>query len=112
MPGLDTARAKASRVRLIIFDVDGVLTDGSISYASDGEERKRFHVRDGSAVIRALRRGLKIAWVSGRRATAVERRASELGVADLFQGIEDKRPVFERLRREGGFKKEETAYLG
>ena len=73
-----TQRAKA--VKLVVFDVDGVLTDGRISYASSGEEMKSFHVRDGHAIKLAMRAGLEIALITGRSSPVVEVRAKELAV--------------------------------
>ncbi len=84
---------RCRRIRLLICDVDGVLTDGSILLATDGSEMKRFHVRDGSALKLWTAAGGKVAWISGRKSTAVERRAEELGVTILFQGVSDKLPL-------------------
>ena len=94
----------AARIRLLVLDVDGVLTDGTLVFGSSGEETKRFHVRDGYAIQGARSAGLEIAVISGRGSPAVTRRMTELGVAEVHQGVGDKAEVFRgilsRLRLE------------
>jgi 3-deoxy-D-manno-octulosonate 8-phosphate phosphatase (KDO 8-P phosphatase) len=90
---------RATRVRLLVLDVDGVLTDGGLYYGPNGEELKRFDVQDGLAIVEAQRAGLAIAIVSGRRSVAVARRAEELGIAEVHQGVRDKSSVLEALRQ-------------
>ncbi|MBX9623046.1 MAG: HAD hydrolase family protein [Gemmataceae bacterium] len=85
---------RAARVELLLLDVDGVLTDGSILYADDGAELKRFHVRDGSGLKLWRLAGKRAAIVSGRKSVAVERRAAELGIAPVLQGRDDKLAAF------------------
>lgn len=96
--------ASAARIRLLVLDVDGVLTDGTLVFGSAGEETKRFHVRDGYAMQAARRAGLAIAVISGRASAAVTRRMTELGVVEVHQGASDKAEVFRdilaRLRLE------------
>src|SRR5262249_37436115 len=84
-----TARA-AARIRLLVLDVDGVLTDGILVYGPAGEETKRFHVQDGLAMVEARRAGLEIAVVSGRSSASVARRLDELGITEVHQGVKDK----------------------
>ncbi len=103
---------RAAKIKLLVLDVDGVLTDGKIYYGSRGEELKAFHVRDGSALVRGREAGLQIALVSGRKSGAVARRARELGIADLYQGIEDKVPVLEELMNRYHCGRDETACAG
>ena len=81
---------RVARVEVLLLDVDGVLTDGSIVYTDRGEELKRFHVRDGSGLKLWRLAGNRAAIVSGRSSPAVERRAKELGVAPVLQGRDDK----------------------
>jgi 3-deoxy-D-manno-octulosonate 8-phosphate phosphatase (KDO 8-P phosphatase) len=102
----------AKKIRLVIFDVDGVLTDGSITYTSSGEELKSFNVRDGHAVKLALRAGLTVAVITGRASSMVERRCRELGIELLFQGIKDKRKAFKELVERTGISASEAAYAG
>lgn len=102
----------AAGIRLLVLDVDGVLTDGRLHYDERGERLKVFHVRDGYG-IRALGRcGVTFAIISGRRARAVERRARDLGIAHVLQGIDDKLAAFERLRARLGVPHAQVACVG
>lgn len=82
--------ARMDAVRLLVLDVDGVLTDGSIVYSDSGEELKRFHVRDGSGLKLWQSAGMHAAVLSGRSSPAVSRRAAELGISVVLQGRSDK----------------------
>ena len=108
----DQFKAKLARIRLLVLDVDGVLTDGKIYLGGDGTELKTFYVPDGSALIRGLRAGLRIAWISGRDSPAVSARARELGVKEVYQGVSDKVAILEKLRKQYSLRMEETAALG
>lgn len=111
MPTDDLA-ARAARVRLLLLDVDGVLTDGRIVYADDGTELKRFHVRDGSGLKFWRQAGKRVAVLSGRSSPAVDRRAAELGIAHVVQGQGDKLPAFERVLAEVGVSPAEVCAIG
>jgi len=91
--------ARARAVRLLVLDVDGVLTDGRIVLPAAGDEIKCFHVRDGYGLVAVRRAGIEVAVISGRRSEAVTRRMGELGVRLLEQGIADKLAAFEELLR-------------
>ena len=90
-------RARATDIKLLVLDVDGILTDGRLYFAANGDELKSFHVRDGSGIVQALRRGIQIAVISGRSSMAVTRRMGELGVQHVFQGIEQKQLALQQL---------------
>lgn len=90
--------ATAARVRLLVLDVDGVLTDGRLYYGARGETLKVFHVRDGLGLKLLAAAGVTVAVISGRRSTMTARRCRELGVRHLLQGVEDKVAAFHRLR--------------
>ena len=94
---MDTLVERANDIRLLVLDVDGVLTDGRLYFSARGEELKCFHVRDGAGIVQLLRAGLQIAVISGRQSRAVERRMSELGVTWIRQGIEDKLAALREL---------------
>ncbi|MET0986652.1 MAG: HAD hydrolase family protein [Steroidobacteraceae bacterium] len=94
---MDTVLERAADVRLLILDVDGVLTDGRLHFSARGEELKTFHVRDGSGIKELMRAGVQVAVISGRDSKAVERRMSELGVTWVRQGIADKRAALQEL---------------
>ncbi|MFO0798860.1 MAG: HAD hydrolase family protein [Gemmataceae bacterium] len=104
--------ARAARIRLLLLDVDGVLTDGRVVYADDGTEVKRFHVRDGSGLKFWRDAGKRAAIVSGRSSSAVTRRAAELGIAPVLQAQADKRPAFERVLAEVGVAAAEVCAVG
>lgn len=103
---------RAAAIKLLLLDVDGVLTDGSIMYADTGAELKRFHVRDGSGLKFWQRAGNRAAIVSGRTSKAVEVRAAELGVAPVLQGRNDKLPAFEEVLALTGLRPEEVCAIG
>jgi len=107
-----SAAGKARRTRLLVLDVDGVLTDGVLVYGASGEEIKRFHVRDGLALLQARRAGVEVAIVSGRASAAVTRRMSELGVVEVHQGVGDKEALLRGLLARLGVSAAETAVMG
>lgn len=88
---------RAAAVRLLVLDVDGVLTDGRITYGASGEELKSFHVRDGLGLRLLREAGVRLAILSGRRSPAVERRARELGIDPCLQAVEDKGAALDAL---------------
>jgi 3-deoxy-D-manno-octulosonate 8-phosphate phosphatase (KDO 8-P phosphatase) len=94
---MDTLIERANDIRLLVLDVDGVLTDGRLYFSSRGEELKCFHVRDGAGIVQFLRSGLQVAVISGRDSRAVERRMAELGVSWVRQGVEDKAAALKEL---------------
>src|SRR5437660_5039663 len=106
------ALARARRVRLVIFDVDGVLTDGKLWYGPGGEELKAFHAFDGHGVKLLELAGLKTALISGRESQAVAERARELGIEHVIQGEDDKQSAFRGLLRRMGLKQQASAYMG
>ncbi|NLI83720.1 MAG: HAD hydrolase family protein [Deltaproteobacteria bacterium] len=105
-------RARVLPVRLMIFDVDGVLTDGSIIYHDDGSESKIFHVHDGHGIRLIQRVGIEVAFITGRSCKAVEHRARNLGITRLYQGIHHKVEVYERLLSDTGFVDQQVGYVG
>jgi 3-deoxy-D-manno-octulosonate 8-phosphate phosphatase (KDO 8-P phosphatase) len=102
----------AAPIRLIISDVDGVLTDGTITYDDRGGETKSFHVRDGQGIKLWQQAGHRFAILSARRSPVVARRAEELGIDLLRQGFEDKWPAAAALIQSLGMSPHETAYIG
>ena len=103
---------KAARIRLVIFDVDGVLTDGSLFVGDDGQEYKAFNSRDGHGIKMLIKHGVTVAIITGRTSKVVEHRMENLGIEHVFQGQLDKLPAFEKLTAELGISPEETAYVG
>lgn len=105
-------RRGAARIRLLVLDVDGVLTDGGLYYGPSGEEIKRFDVQDGLAVVAARRAGLSVAVISGRASAAVTRRMAELGITEVHQGVEDKTVVLAALTARLGLDLADVAVMG
>ncbi|MCK5139465.1 MAG: HAD-IIIA family hydrolase [Thermodesulfovibrionia bacterium] len=103
---------KAKYIKLLILDVDGVLTDGSIILDNTGNELKMFHVRDGHAIKMLKKVGIKVALISGRKSHVVERRAEELGIIEVHQGIFKKSAVYESLLQKYKCNDAETAFMG
>ena len=106
------ATPRASRIRLLVLDVDGVLTDGGLFVSASGEEAKRFHVHDGLALVAARKAGLQIAILSARASAAVTRRMTELGVGEVHQGVTDKAGALDALRERLGLAVGEVAMMG
>ncbi len=106
------ALERARRIRLMIFDVDGVLTDGRLWYGPAGEELKVFHSFDGHGLKMLAASGVPCALLSGRRSGAVAARAAELGIERVLQGIDDKKKEFEDLLKDLGLTPPETGYMG
>lgn len=103
---------RARQIRLVIFDVDGVFTDGRLFYTADGEEMKVFHVRDGVGIKALGQAGVQAAVISGRASDAVALRMSELGISRIYQGNHDKLPLFAELLAQLGVSSEQTAFMG
>jgi len=99
-------------IKLIVLDVDGCLTDGKIIYSSDGLESKNFNVKDGLAIASWIRMGNQVAIITGRQSDIVKRRADELGIQHLFQGIKDKDRVLKELVASLGLKLYEVGAIG
>lgn len=99
-------------IRLLALDVDGTLTDGGIYLDGSGNEYKRFDVRDGMGIALLRKAGVEIALISGRFSAATERRAAELQITRLFNGVGEKLPVLRALTEDMGISLGETAYMG
>ena len=104
--------ARAAKVRLVVFDVDGVLTDGRLLLGDNGVEYKGFHSRDGHGMKMLARTGVELAIITGRRSQLVAQRMASLGVVHVHQGHASKLPVFEGLIAELNVTEEQTAYVG
>lgn len=107
-----TATERAKQVRLMVFDVDGVLTDGRLRYGSDGEVIKTFNVLDGHGIKLLQQSGVKTSIISARQSTIVARRAADLGIGTVLQGIHDKRTAFETLLADTGLTAQDCGFMG
>ncbi len=98
-------------IRLLVLDVDGVMTDGRLWFGADGEQLKVFHVRDGYGLKALMRTGVDVCVISGRKSAAVERRCHELGIRHVRQGVEDKVIALREILAETGRTPEQTACI-
>lgn len=102
----------AAPITCILSDVDGVMTDGRIIYDSEGNETKRFHVRDGLGIKLWMNSGFHFGILTARSSVMVERRAAELGIQDVQQGYEDKWPAAQKMLQKVGVSPEQVCYIG
>ena len=109
---MEDVYARARSIRLAIFDVDGVLTDGGLHYSDSGEETKIFDVRDGHGMKVLQSTGVELAIITSRKSGCVARRAENLGIERLFQGIENKLSAFQELAASLGLEARHCAYMG
>jgi 3-deoxy-D-manno-octulosonate 8-phosphate phosphatase (KDO 8-P phosphatase) len=109
---MDQALAKAARVVLMGFDVDGVLTDGTLYFSSAGDDIKAFSSLDGHGLKMLQRAGIEVAIISGRSSLALELRARNLNIAELHMGVEDKRTLLTALAARRGIDLAQTGYMG
>ncbi|MBN1832260.1 MAG: 3-deoxy-manno-octulosonate-8-phosphatase KdsC [Deltaproteobacteria bacterium] len=102
----------AARIKLLILDVDGVLTDGHIIMNARGEEIKCFHVRDGHGLRLLMSAGIHVVIITGRKSKTVEHRARDLGIQELYQGVKDKESLVKKLIQHQKVDKEEVCCMG
>jgi 3-deoxy-D-manno-octulosonate 8-phosphate phosphatase (KDO 8-P phosphatase) len=100
------------QLALVSFDVDGVLTDGKLYYTDDGRELKAFNVQDGAAIKLLTSHGVQVAILTGRESAMVARRAAELGIEHVHQGLADKRLALEQVCRDIGIEPDRVAHVG
>jgi len=103
---------RAKKIKLIMLDVDGVLTDGRIIFSSAGEELKCFNAQDGCAMVLAHRAGIKIAFITGRESSILARRAREHQVDEIFQNTNNKQEILQKLLNKYQLRPEEVAFIG
>jgi 3-deoxy-D-manno-octulosonate 8-phosphate phosphatase (KDO 8-P phosphatase) len=109
---MDDVQARAAPVRLAVFDVDGVLTDGGLLLGPGGQEFKIFHVHDGLGLVMLRRQGLDVAVISARESGVVAERMAALGITHVQQGRNDKREALVALMQDIGVEARQTAYVG
>lgn len=105
-------RKKARKIKLLLLDVDGVLTDGGIYIDDRGIETKRFDVRDGQGITLLRRAGIEVGFVTGRSSKLVRVRARELGVSIIHQGVRNKADAYQRIKQKSRLEDESVAYVG
>ncbi len=105
-------KERAKRIRLLLLDVDGVLTDGQLAFDGGGREIKFFHIRDGQGIRLLQQAGIEVGIVTGRKSKAVDLRARELGINLVFQKARDKARVLEDILRKENLQAEQVCYVG
>lgn len=105
-------KEKASKIKLMAFDVDGVFTDGSLTFGEDGKEYKTFNAKDGQGVVCVQRAGIITVIITARKNGTVAHRAKNLGITELHQGVKFKLPVLEKIVEERGLTLENVSYMG
>lgn len=108
----DNVRSLAREIRLVIFDVDGVLTDGRLYFDNQGGESKAFYAKDGLGMKMLMQGGVEVGIITARSAPLVARRMANLGIPHLYQGQADKVPAFEEMIEKLGVTAQQTAYVG
>jgi 3-deoxy-D-manno-octulosonate 8-phosphate phosphatase (KDO 8-P phosphatase) len=111
-PSAVLVRSKASKIRLLLLDVDGVLTDGRIIIDDRGVESKEFHVRDGQGIALLLRAGIDVGFITGRSSNVVRHRARDLGVTLVYQSVTDKRACYAKIKRQRHLTDDQISYVG
>ncbi|MBC3927138.1 MULTISPECIES: HAD family hydrolase [Undibacterium] len=109
---MSDASTRAAKIRLMIFDVDGILTDGSLHFGADGEALKTFNVLDGQGIRLLQNAGIATAIISARQSPIVARRAADLGITHVRQGIHDKKTAFLQLLNELSIPADECGFIG
>jgi 3-deoxy-D-manno-octulosonate 8-phosphate phosphatase (KDO 8-P phosphatase) len=105
-------RKKAAKIRLLLLDVDGVLTDGRIIIDDRGVETKFFSVRDGQGITLLMRSGIEVGFLTGRSSKVVRHRARDLGVRLVFQGVQSKLQTYQKIKQKAGLDDDQIAYVG
>lgn len=103
---------RAKDIRIVVFDVDGIMTDGGLMLSDDGQESKTFHSQDGLGLKLLRNTGIKLGIVTGRTSNVVIKRAQNIGITDIHQGIEDKLEAFDAILKAHGLGYEQAAFMG
>jgi 3-deoxy-D-manno-octulosonate 8-phosphate phosphatase (KDO 8-P phosphatase) len=109
---MSTAEKKGSKIKLLFLDVDGVMTDGRFGLSDEGVEIKFFHVRDGLGLKMIISEGIEVVLITGRRSRALEIRAGELGIDEIYQGVKEKGKLCREIMKKKGLGRVETCSMG
>ncbi len=112
MPNKSALARRLKPIKLLLLDVDGVMTDGGIYYGESGEELKKFNSQDGYGIVQLQRRGVKIGILTGRFSRTVEKRAHELGISEVYQNMENKAEAYLAIKARLEVSDREIAYIG
>ena len=105
-------RSALRRIRLLLLDVDGVMTDGGLYYSGRGEQLKKFNVKDGYGIVKLRKFGITVGIITGRVSGIVQCRAKELGITEVHQNMHNKIDAYERIQKKFGLQDAEIAYIG
>ncbi len=106
------SRAKLKQIKLLLLDVDGVMTDGGIYWSERGDELKKFNIHDGYGIVQLRKRGVEVGILTGRNSQIVARRAAELGITEVHQNLENKLEAYEAVKKKLGFQDPQIGYVG
>ncbi len=109
---MQNVKQKAKKIKLVIFDVDGVLTDGRLFFGDDGQEYKAFNAKDGHGMVMLQNSGTEIGIITARTSNVVTKRMAGLGIKHVYQGQKNKVAAFETLLKDCGLEKEQVAFVG
>jgi 3-deoxy-D-manno-octulosonate 8-phosphate phosphatase (KDO 8-P phosphatase) len=112
MPNTQSLKAKLRNIKLLLLDVDGVMTDGGIYYSSSGDEFKKFNIQDGYGLVKLQRSGVKVGIITGRMSKIVARRVEELGITEVHQNLDNKLEVYETIKKKLNLSDTHVAYVG
>jgi len=112
VPARSDVRARLRKIRLLLLDVDGVMTDGGVYFSESGDEFKKFNIRDGYGIVKLQRAGIRVGIITGRVSQIVSRRAQELGISDVLQNLDDKGEAYEQLKARYALDDASIAYMG
>ncbi len=112
MPTASSYRARLKSIKMLLLDVDGVMTDGGIYFAERGDEMKKFNIQDGYGIVKLQRRGIMVAIITGRTSDLVRRRAAELGINEIYQNLDNKHEAYESIKTKHGLSDSAFAYIG
>jgi len=104
--------SKLKHIKLLLLDVDGVMTDGGIYYTNSGNEMKKFNIQDGYGIVKLQRAGIKVGIITGRVSKIVQKRAEELGITEVYQNFEHKLEVYESIKQKLNLTDAEISYIG
>jgi 3-deoxy-D-manno-octulosonate 8-phosphate phosphatase (KDO 8-P phosphatase) len=104
--------SKLKRIKLLLLDVDGVMTDGGIYYSNSGDEIKMFNIQDGYGIVKLQRAGIKAGIITGRISKIVEKRAEDLGITEVYQNLENKLEVYESIKQKFNLTDANISYIG
>lgn len=106
------SHANVAKIKLLLLDVDGVMTDGGVYIAESGERFKKFNIQDGYGIVKLRQHGVRVGIITGGNSKMVQRRAEELGIVDVYQNVDDKLAAYEKMKAKYRLADDEIAHIG